>query len=267
MSPNRRDFLKTGAVAASALAVPGLLTASPPILAPPSSEPFADDLVAEALNAARDAGASYADVRIGRYRRQTINTRERQITGVSDSESYGLGVRTILGGSWGFAATSNMTKEGVVKAAREAARLSRAAQSVQKRPVELAPAPVVKGTWMTPITRDPLEVPIEEKVNMLFAANEAALKVKGIRFVTSGLQLLREVKTYANTEGTATTQTFVRVGPTFLATAVGSSGFAQYEEELAPRGAGWEYVTGLDMPGNAAKWAQFAVEKLGARSV
>jgi TldD protein len=268
MSPNRRDFLKTGAVAASALAVPGLLTAAnAPLLAPPPGEAFADELIAEALNAAKDAGASYADVRIGRYRRQTIATRERQITGVNDTESYGMGVRTIVNGSWGFAATNKLTKEGVVWVARESARLARASKPAQRRPVELAPAPVVKGTWMTPIVRDPLEVPLEEKVALLFATNEAALKVKGIRFVTSGLQLLREVKQYGNSEGTATTQTFVRVGPTFAATAVGDGQFQAYEEELAPRGAGWEYVAGLDMPGHAAEWAQIAVEKLSARSV
>jgi len=268
MTQNRRDFLKTGAVAASALAVPRILSAAQPqLLAAPPGEPFADDLIAEALNAAKDAGASYADVRIGRYRRQTINTRERQITGVNDSESYGMGVRTIVNGSWGFAATNKLTKEGVVWVARESARLARASKPAQRRPVELAPAPVVKGTWMTPITRDPLEVPLEEKVALLFATNEAALKVKGIRFVTSGLQLLREVKQYGNSEGTMTTQTFVRVGPTFSATAVGDGQFQQYTEELAPRGAGWEYVAGLDMPGHAAEWAQIAVEKLSARSV
>jgi TldD protein len=254
-------------VAAAALAAPRVLSAagSPVLLAAPPGEANADDLIAEALNAARDAGATYADVRIGRYRRQTINTRERQITGVADSESYGMGVRTIINGAWGFAATNNLTKDGVVKIAREAARLSRATKA--RRPVELVPAPAVKGTWMTPITRDPLDVPIEEKVALLFATNEAALKVKGIRFVNSGMQLLREVKQYANSEGTATTQTFVRVGPTFSATAVGNGGFQQYEEELAPRGAGWEYITSLDMPGHAGAWAELAVEKLGARSV
>jgi TldD protein len=272
MSTNRREFLKTGAAAAAVtIAGPSLLGASslapPRFLDAPPTEAFASELAAEALNAAKDAGASYADVRIGRYRRQSISTRERQITGVSDTESYGLGVRTIVNGAWGFAATNNMTREGVVKAAREAARLSRAAKSVQRRPIELAPAPVVKGTWMTPVTRDPLEVTIEEKVAMLFATNEAALKVPGIRFVNSGLQLLREIKTYANSEGTETTQTFIRVGPSFSATAVNAKGFQSYTEELPPTGRGWEYVAGLDMPGNAAKWAQFAVEKLGARSV
>jgi TldD protein len=80
------------------------------------------------------------------------------------------------------------------------------------------------------------------------------------------MQLLREVKTYVNSEGTETTQTFIRVGPGFSATAVGQGGFQQYTEELAPRGSGWEYITSLDMPGNAAKWAALAVEKVGAKS-
>jgi TldD protein len=274
MSTSRRDFLKTSAGAAAAtLVAPHLLHAAAPFnaltpyLAAPTAETYVLDLAAEALNAAKDAGASYADVRVGRYRRQSVNTRERRITGVADSESYGLGVRTLVNGSWGFAATSNMTTDGVVKAAREAARIARAAKSVQKRPVELAPTPVVKGTWMTPVTRDPIDVPIEEKVALLFATNEAALKVPGVRFVNSGMQLLREVKTYVNSEGTETTQTFIRVGPGFSATAVGQGGFQQYTEELAPRGSGWEYITSLDMPGNAAKWAALAVEKVSAKSV
>src|SRR4051812_2967903 len=149
MTPSRRDFLKTGAAAAAALGLPGLAGAEATYVPPPRAEAFAEELIAEALNAARDAGASYSDVRIGRYRRQTINTRERQITGVADNESYGMGVRTIVNGSWGFAATNKMTKEGVVWAAREAVRLARASKSAQRKPVVLAPAPVVKGTWMT----------------------------------------------------------------------------------------------------------------------
>jgi len=221
----------------------------------------------EALDAAKDAGASYADARIGRYRRQGISTRERQVTNVSDSESYGLGVRALVGGSWGFAATSTMTKEGVQQAAKEAARLARAARSVQRRPIELAPVQAVKGTWKTPVTRDPLDVPIEDKVALLLAANEAALKVPKVRFVNSGLQLLREEKTLATTDGTLVTQTFVRVGPQFTATALGDGDFQSYTEELAPRGQGWEYVESLDMPRNAEQWAALAVEKLSARSV
>src|SRR5215204_199691 len=273
MPINRRDFLRTTAAAAAVAggrAVAGAPIApafAAPLVGAPRAESFVEELAMEALNAAKDAGASYADARIGRYRRQGINTRERQVTNVSDSESYGLGVRALVGGAWGFAATSTMTKEGVVAAAKEAARLARAARSVQRRPVELAPAPAVKGTWKTPITRDPLDVTIEDKVALLLAANEAALKVPKIRFVSSGLQLLREEKTLATTDGTLVTQTYVRVGPQFSATAIGDGDFQSYSEELAPRGSGWEYIESLNMPGNAEKWASLAAEKLSAKSV
>jgi TldD protein len=221
----------------------------------------------EALNAARDAGASYAYVRLGRYRRQFVATRERQVTGVNDAESYGIGVRALVNGSWGFAATSALTLEGAQGAAREAARLARAARTTQKRPVELAPVTPVKGTWRTPVARDPVDVPIEEKVALLLAANEAALKVPKVRFVNSGMQLLREEKTLATSEGTLVTQTFVRVGPQFTATAIGDGDFQSYTEELAPRGQGWEYIESLNMPGNAERWASIAAEKLSAKSV
>jgi TldD protein len=266
MSTTRRDFLKTSAAAAALLGSRAAFGQPAPLVTG-GSDPYVEDLAMEALNAAKAAGASYADVRIGRYRRQSINTRERLVTGVSDSESYGIGVRTLVAGSWGFAATATMTPAGVQQAAQEAVRLSRAARTVQRKPVELAPVSAVRGNWRTPVMRDPLDVPIEDKVALLLAANEAALKVPKVRFATSSLQLLREEKTLATTDGTLVTQTFVRVGPNFTATAIGDGDFQSYNEELAPRGSGWEYIESLNMPGNAERWASLAAEKLSARSV
>ena len=263
----RRDFLRS---AAAATAVAGLGSCAPSVMvggAAPSSDSSINDLALEGLNAARAAGASYADARIGRYRSQFVGTRERQVTGVSDQESFGVGVRALVDGSWGFAGTREMTRGGVQQAAREAVRLARAARTVQRRPVELSPAAAVKGTWRTPVTRDPIDVPIEEKVALLLAANEAALKVPRIRFVNSSMSLLREEKTLATTDGTLTTQTFVRVGPNFSATAIAEGDFQSYSEELAPRGSGWEYIESLNMPGNAERWASMAAEKLTAKSV
>ena len=266
----RRSFVATvgAAAAAAACARAGIAPApATPATQPAVGDSSVNDLALYALQIAKDAGASYADARIGRYRRQSINTRERQVTNVSDTESYGIGVRALIGGSWGFAATSDMSRDGVQKVAREAARIARAARSAQKRPVVLSPVQAVTGSWRTPVRIDPIDVPIEEKVAMLLSANEAALKVPRVRYVNSGLQLLREEKTLATTDGTLTTQTFVRVGPGFTATAIGDNDFQSYTEELAPRGSGWEYVQGLDMVGNAERWASIAAEKLGAKSV
>src|SRR5687768_17200460 len=257
MSPTRREFIIT----AAGVAACGPLARKPraQTLTPPGADPAAIDIANEALDAARKAGATYADARVGRYRRQTISTRERQVTGVSDSESYGLGVRTLVDGSWGFAATSTMTRAGAQRVAADAVAMSRAARIVRRHRVELAPVKPVTGTWMTPVRRDPIEVPLEEKIALLFAANEAALKVPTVRFASSALSLLREVKTLVTTEGTNITQTLIRVGPSFSATAIGADGeFQVYEQELAPRGAGWEYIESLDMPGNAERWASLA---------
>jgi TldD protein len=270
MSKTRRDFIRTTAATAAAVAAygPFPLETIAQGGAAPGADTAALEIANESLNAARMGGASYADARIGRYRRQSISTRERQVTGVSDSESYGLGVRTLVDGSWGFAATSTMTREGAQRAAADAVAMSRAARIVRRHRVELAPVKPVTGTWMTPVRRDPIEVPLEEKIALLFATNEAALKVPTIRFASSALSLLREVKTLVTTEGTNVTQTLIRVGPTFSATAIDDNGeFQVYEHELPPRGSGWEYIESLDMPGNAGLWASLAAEKVKARSV
>src|SRR5579864_3218760 len=57
-----------------------------------------------ALDAAKRGGASYADVRVVRRLNEAISTREDHVTGVSSSASYGLGVRVLVDGAWGFAA-------------------------------------------------------------------------------------------------------------------------------------------------------------------
>ena len=217
---NRREFLKkAGAAAIGAAVVPGVVHGQAGAGGIPGDGPGKDLLMA-ALQAARDGGASYADARLGRYRSQSVATRERQVTKVSEAESFGIGIRALVNGSWGFAATRDLTQAAVQAAARDAARIARAAAPFQKRPVVLAPVAPVVATWQTPIERDPLDVPLEEKVSLLLAANEAALIVKGLRFVTSSLSLLREDKTLATTDGTLTAQTFYRVSPEFTATAI-----------------------------------------------
>lgn len=55
-----------------------------------------------ALNAARSKGATYTDVRIGRYLNQFVFAREEKVQGITNTESYGMGVRVIANGSWGL---------------------------------------------------------------------------------------------------------------------------------------------------------------------
>ena len=180
---NRRDFLRTGTLAVGALAAgPALrrLGASPPHPAsPPSSEvdPATRDLMMEALNAAKLAGAGFADVRVGRYLQNFVQTREQQIINVVDTDSMGAGVRALVDGTWGFAATRTMTKDGVAGAAREAVAIARANRIARDRAVQLAPAPAVpNGSWKSAYEIDPWSVPIEQKVDLLLKANAVGMR-------------------------------------------------------------------------------------------
>src|SRR5438552_2889326 len=134
MKRTRREFIKMTAESAATLAVcPHLaVEAIGQTAAAPSADPAAITLGREALNAARSAGASYADVRIAHYRRQEIDTRERQIRGVSDNESYGFGVRVLLDGRWGFAASNVMTNAAAQSASRPRMGIHRISRYARK---------------------------------------------------------------------------------------------------------------------------------------
>ncbi|MFY7921192.1 MAG: PmbA/TldA family metallopeptidase [Gemmatimonas sp.] len=255
---SRRDFLATGGAALGALAVgPRLLEAvpAPPRLPALYTDAVTRELMMEALDAAKRAGASWADVRISRNRNNSVQTREKQITDVVETDTMGCGVRVLVDGCWGFAATQELSKTGVGSTAQEAVAIAKANRVARDRRVELAPAPAqVDKTWRSSYTIDPFTIAIEEKADLLLRANAAALTVPTVRFVNSGLSFVKEERNYANTEGTVTTQDYVRSWVTMSCTAVSPdrTGTAvRGPEVVQPAGRGWEYVLEADIVNNA----------------
>jgi TldD protein len=257
-----------GLTAGSAL-LPGMASAYAPALE--MDDPQVKELAMRAVDAARRAGASYADVRISRNRQQSVGTRERQITFINDGETSGFGVRVLANGSWGFAASRDVTASEVERVARVAVAQAKASAAAVRRPVELAPGEKhTDVTWNSPVQTDPFTIPIEEKVALLLAANEAALKVQGARFVNSSMQFRKEEKTFANTDGSFITQTIYRSLPQMNVTAVSAdmSDFqSRRSSDIAPMGIGYEHVRMARMVENAPRWAEDAVRKLGAKAV
>src|SRR5690606_12952754 len=136
--------------------------------------------------------------------------------------------------------------------------------------VELTPAPAhPNANWRGAFTTDPWDISVEEKVDLLLRANAEAMKVSGVRFVNSGLFFVKEDRNYASTDGSVITQVAVRTWPLFSATAVAPdfSDFQTRSNVAPPMGRGWEYVLGMDLVGNAGKWAGEAAEKLTAKPV
>ncbi len=246
MHPDRRRFLglTTGAAAGVAFAPHLLHAANGALTRIPTDDRKA--LADVALNAARDGGATYADVRIGRYLNRSVSSRERSITGVNSSESYGVGVRVIAEGTWGFASTNDVTRDGVARAARQAVAIAKANAILQTEPVRLAP---VRGhgevSWRTPIRTNAFEIPIAQQADLLIAAGDAALKA-GANFFNATIFAVNEQKYFASTDGSYIDQDIHRLWPNFNATAVDpASGKFQNRTTLAsPVGMGWEYLDG-----------------------
>jgi TldD protein len=277
MKKSRRDFIKKSGMAAAALAA--TKTFSPTksfggILRTPEVELPQDDvirgLMMTAINTAKSAGASYSDVRIGRYHNSVVFTREQQIVQTADVDNKGAGVRALVDGTWGFGATKTLTTDGVAAAAREAVAIAKANRIARDQPVQLTPVQAYpNATWKSAFKIDPFTIPIEQRADLLLKANAEALKIKGVRFVNSGLLFVKEDRNFASTEGTVISQTIVRVAVPFQITAVApdNSDFQTRANVVAPAGRGWEYVLEQDLVGNAGKWAEQAVQKLNGKSV
>jgi TldD protein len=241
----RRTFLNISSLAFGSMLVPvfGRAIAAEELLNP--MPVAAKKMLADtALNAATKAGASYCDVRIGRYLNQYVITRDLNVENVVNTESAGIGVRVVCNGAYGFAATNDMTPDGVAGAARQAVAIAKANAKLQSEPVQLAP---VKGvgevSWATPVKKDWRTVPIKEKAELLIAANKAGME-SGANFMNSMLFQVNQQKYFASTDGSYIDQDLQRLWAPLTATAVdkATGKFRSRQGLSAPVGMGYEYL-------------------------
>jgi TldD protein len=269
MTVNRRTFL--GGVTSSAIAALTTACGGERVAAKVAQgripDRVIDDAVSRALDSAKRAGASYADVRIVRRRTESVYTREDHVISVGAEETYGIGVRVIVDGAWGFAASARVDGASAQSAAENAVAIARAARPARKRAVVLAPAPVVKGSWRTPIQVDPFNVPLADKAQYLLDLWPLVRDVRLVKYATAGFEALGEWKLFASSEGSVVEQSITRVWPSLTVTAVMEGQFESRAAELPPMQAGWEYVTQSNLKASARSLAEDAVEKLRAPSV
>ena len=245
----RRDFIQLAGLGAGAmmLPLPGFTAVDEARLLDNFIDASQKKKLADiALNTTRQLGATYTDVRIGRYLNQVVSTRERKVQGVVNTESFGVGIRVIANGTWGFAASNDVTPEGIKKAAERAVIIAKANSKFQKEPVKLASTPSYgEVSWKTPIVKNGFEVPIKDKVDLLLNANSKAME-KGAAFVNSAILLVNEQKYFASSEGSYIDQDVHRIYPTFTVTGVDrqTNTFKNRTSFSSPVGMGYEYLDG-----------------------
>ena len=268
MTISRRDFIKTTSLALGAATLPSWAYS-----ADLTGMPFVDidreKLADLSISLAKKLGASYSDIRINRYRIESISTRERQVRRVAKGQNAGFGVRVLVNGTWGFAASPLMTSKEVKRVTDEAIEIAKANSVFQTKPIELVDTPKVIGKWKTSFKRDPFDVPINEKTDFLLKLNESALSVTGVSFVSSSMAWVNEQKYLATSDGSRIEQYMIRGVPSFRVTAIDrAKGDFQTRNSLAQgRAEGWEYSTEYDWIGEAKQAGEEAVQKLKAKPV
>ena len=264
---DRKQFLKLAGVgSAGVILLPAI---NGEILA--STIPVAEKkrLADIALQAATNEGAGYADIRIARYLNQFIRSREDRIEDVTNTESYGFGVRVLVDETWGFAASNIVTEDEIRRVTAQAVLIARANRRIQRESVQLAPVNSYgEATWETPIEINPFEVSMDEKVDLLMEINRSAEQA-GADFCSSNLFFVNEQKYFASTEGTYTDQNVHRCWPTFTVTSINRDrgGFETRNSLAQPIGMGYEYVKNFGLIEEAREAAEQAQEKHYAKSV
>ena len=266
MNTSRRDFLKTTGLVCGAAGLPAWVFE---VEAAQAAAIDKNKLADVAISRAKKLGATYADIRINRYRTESVFTREQQVQNVSRTQSFGCGVRALVNGAWGFAASHLVTPESARRIIDQAIEIARANSRYQRKPITLVPAPKIRATWKSAFENDPFEVPIDRKVAFLLKLNETAMKTEGVSFVNSAVSFQNEQKFYASTDGSRIEQYIVRTLPSFTVTAVNrSAGDFQTRSSLAgPKCIGYEYLEKYPWLKEAEQAGEEAVAKLKAKPV
>jgi len=266
----RRTFLGSSALLAREL------FAGPADSKTPSPE--LEKLGAAALREAKRLKAAYCDIRITRYRNQSVALRltpERgtgktlAVPGVSDRDSFGFGVRVIADGAWGFAASPEVTPSEIARITGEAVTVARTNATLKSRPVVLAPVKAYRDRWRSPFQRSPFEVPVGEKLELLRAAAAEIKKEKRVFAAGAMLRFRSEDKYFASSEGSSIQQLVIHTYATLSATGVdfakGTTRTRNYSP--APLEAGFEYVPIMNFQENARRIREEVLEHLAAPPV
>jgi len=272
MTTSRRDFMKSAGVAAGALSLSSLPDWISNVTAAEDAAANGIDknaLADVALNTARRLGVTYADIRINRYRNESIATREQQVQNVSRGQNFGFGVRVLYKGTWGFASSRSVTSADVRRITQQAVEIARANSVYQRKRISLVPVEKVVTTWKSAFEKDPFEISIDDKIQFLLSLNDSAMKMQGVNFVNSFMGFVNEQKFYASTDGSRIEQYIIRVDPGFTVTAVNrANGDFQSRSALGgPQSMGYEYIEKYDWKGEAQQAGEEAVMKLKAKAI
>jgi TldD protein len=226
------------------------------------------EVATAAMEAARRAGADYADARAGTDETESITVRNQEMAGIDRTTSTGIGIRVLVDGRWGFASTSRLDPAEIDRTAALAVEIARAAHRLPGAPVSLAGVEPVAASWRGPMKEDPFTVPLEEKVALLMEASRVMQGVPGVSFAEAGMDFYRRSTWFASSDGARIDQVVLHSGGGTEAVAVAGGDMQRRSYPNSFRGhvkaAGYEHIRTLGLIEEAERIGREAVELLSA---
>ena len=227
------------------------------------------DLGKVALEEATKKGASYADIRIGEILDEHLTVKKGVPEEVTLLQTTGFGVRVIANGAWGFAGSVDLTKKEVIDTTHKALSIALASSKLKKKDVVLTSVKIRKDKYSTPMKKDPFEIPIEEKIEVLITAERIIAEHSGfIKSSSAFFRALRENKLFMSTEGSEIKQQITWCGGGLEGIAVKNGEVQRRSYPASFRGnfstSGYEFLESLALVDNAKRVGQEAIQLLDA---
>ena len=226
------------------------------------------DFAQKVVNCLQLKGASYGDVRIVDTLVETIATRNGTAEELRVRESLGFGVRAIVNGAWGFASSSRVEPDEIEAVVSRAVAIAEASSSVPGDPVVLSELEPVQASYATPVEKDPFAVSLDDKLDMLYRADEGMRQVKGVSLAQAFMTCYRVDQVLASSEGALIDQRIVHSGAGMAATAVEGGEMQVRSYPNSFRGnfaaAGYEYIEALRLVDHAERVGEDVVALMKA---
>ncbi|MBD3232674.1 MAG: TldD/PmbA family protein, partial [candidate division Zixibacteria bacterium] len=165
-----------------------------------------------ALTYADRRGAKYADVRFVRTDYENIEVVNGIPELVDRSFDFGVGIRVIADGAWGFAATADVSSKAVRETASLAVEIAKASAKLKMEPVEFPAIPSFIGQYTTPVTVNPFEVPLKEKIDYMAELCILMARTQGLTETSVSMNFKKEFQYFASSEDIITRQNIIHSG-------------------------------------------------------
>jgi len=229
-----------------------------------------EKLASIALEIVSAAGAQTGHIRIAKHDNRSVVLRDGQVENVVSDTAIALSVRVVHHGSWGFAATTDLTTAGITQAATQALQMAKISSSVSTDPVQMAAEPVYgKVSWRLPVEIDPMNVSDAEVIELLKSWHHKVAKHHVVHHVDVQASMGKDQTYFADLLGNQISQERDRVSGQLTAAHISDNGFDDMRTCAPPAGRGFEYLLGKgwDWDDELSLLPQYLEEKTKSPSV